>query len=95
MPAVDTAAVLDGAQLQVFVVNRLAEPAVVNVELAGAKLGGPASAEILTGPAKAANTFEQPRTVCPQRFDGFSPRRGGLRFELPPLSVVAATLTRE
>lgn len=95
VPAVDTAAVLDGAHLHLFAVNRLAEPARVRVDLAGAKLGEPVSAEILTGPAKAANTFEQPRTVCPQRFDEFLPLLGGMNFELPALSVVAATLTRE
>ena len=41
----------------------------------------------------ACNTFESPEAVQPTQFDRFSLSNGQLTITLPPVSVVALTLT--
>jgi alpha-N-arabinofuranosidase len=91
---VDASAIWNGSHLHVFLVNRSeVEAAPVRVELADRAIEAVESAECVTGPdAKAANSFEQPSVITARPFTDARAARGAARLELPPLSVVAATL---
>jgi len=91
---IDCSAILDGAKLQLFATNRsLEEVAEISVDLADRDITGLDSAELLTGPdAKAANSFDAPDVVCSRAFDDVVIRNGRAQIELPPLSLLAATL---
>jgi alpha-L-arabinofuranosidase len=91
---IDCSAILDGAKLQLFATNRsLEEVAEISVDLADRDITGLDSAELLTGPdAKAANSFDAPDVVCSRAFDDVVIRNGRAHIELPPLSLLAATL---
>ena len=94
---VDCSAILGDGVLHVFAINRsLTEAAPIEVRLCGARPGEMVSGELLTGPdAKAANSFEEPSVVEPVALDGVGITDGGVRLELPPLSVAAMTLKLE
>ncbi len=92
---IDTAAILDGKNLHVFLTNRsLSEAAPVEVKLLEGAMAAVAGAEIVTGPdAKAANSYDKPDVVAARPFAGFSIKAGAATALLPPLSVVAVTFT--
>ena len=95
---IDASATRDGRELHVFATNRsTSETAEVEVRLAGASVSRGLAGELLTGPhAKAANSFEEPNHVRAEPFDAIEIRPdGGVRFELPPLSLAALTLGLE
>jgi alpha-N-arabinofuranosidase len=94
-PFVDASAILDGDRLQVFLTNRSVDtPAPVCVRLADCAVDAVKSVEILTGPGpKAANSYETPGVVRAQPFDGITVTDGAARGVLPPLSLLAATLS--
>jgi alpha-N-arabinofuranosidase len=96
-PVVDSSAILNGKNLHVFATNRsLTESAWVEVHLTDGQLRKLESGELLTGPsADAANTFERPNLIQPQPFVDVTFVDGAGRFELPPLSLAALTLTCE
>jgi alpha-L-arabinofuranosidase len=92
---IDASAILDGDRLSVFLVNRHpSKQAPVVIEPSDCRITAVQESDILTGPGpKAANSFEQPRVVCVQPFDGFVLRGGRASAKLPPLSVTATTFT--
>ncbi len=94
VPVIDSSAILDGAALHIFASNRSqTEAAEIQVNLTDRQITGLLNAELLTGPdPKAANTYEQPDTVCSQPFDAVTIQDGLAIFSLPPLSVAAITL---
>ncbi len=96
VPNVDASAILGTDELHVFAVNRsVDEAATVVVEVPGHTLAGPAAAQLLTGPgAKTANSFAHQNVVAPVEFDEVQVDGGSARFELPPLSFAAVSLTR-
>ncbi|MBM3134669.1 MAG: alpha-N-arabinofuranosidase [Chloroflexi bacterium] len=89
---IDTSAILNGNDLNVFVTNRhIDESAPVQVRL-DRDIVALDSAEILTGPnAKAANSFEQPDVIQAQPFTAVKIVAGQAAMRLPPLSVTALT----
>ena len=91
---VDTSAILDGARLQVFAVNRSADvEAPLEVALVDRSIAALESAELLTGPGpKAANSFDDPKVVLSLPFDSVDVREGRAHTTLPRLSVLAMTL---
>ncbi len=91
---VDASAIWNGPLLHVFLVNRSpAETAPVRVVVADRAILAVESAGCVTGPeARAANSFEQPSVVAARSFSAAGVADGAARLELPPLSVVAATL---
>jgi alpha-N-arabinofuranosidase len=95
VPLIDSSAVLDGDRLSVFLVNRSpSKSAPIVVDIADRKATSVESAEILTGPdARSANSFEQPGLLRAASFDGCAMRSGRLAVKLPPLSLLAATIT--
>jgi alpha-N-arabinofuranosidase len=92
-PYVDASAILAGDQLHVFLTNRsLADPAPVVLTVADRPLVALESAEMLTGPGpKAYNSYDRPDVIKSCSFDAAQLTQGRGQFELPPLSVVAAT----
>ncbi|MDR3707436.1 MAG: alpha-L-arabinofuranosidase C-terminal domain-containing protein [Capsulimonadaceae bacterium] len=91
----DASAILDDQRLNVFVTNR--DP-VATMELivkpADLRVEAVESAEVLTGPdAKAANSYEKPDVIVAKAFDGALIKDGAVSCELPPLSLLAMTLT--
>ncbi len=90
---IDASAILGEGVLHAFLANRsTSESAAVSVECAGYEFQSVQSAEILTGPgANASNSFEQPNTVCNQALESIDLQDGIANFQLPPLSVAAAT----
>ena len=92
---VDASAILDRSRLQVFLTNRSADAAApVCIHISDRDVSGVDSAEILTGPdAKAANSYEQPDIVRAQPYGGITIKDGRAWCELPPLSLLAATLS--
>lgn len=91
----DASAILDGQRLHVFVTNRHPEQAMeLTVHPADLQLATLESAEILTGTdAKAANSYEQPDLVSARPFGAVLLKDGKAHCELPPLSLLAMTLT--
>jgi alpha-N-arabinofuranosidase len=92
---VDASAILDGGRLQVFLTNRSVDMAApVCVQMADRTVLAVESAEILTGPGpKAANSYEKPDVVQALPWAGITVKDGQAWCELPPLSLMAATLT--
>ncbi len=96
---IDASAILDGDRLHVFVTNRsTGVPTKVKMNLVDGEILDLERAEILTGPdAKAANTFEQPEVVKSHPLAEADVEMkisdGGIELELPPLSLVAMTLS--
>ena len=92
VPVLSASASVDGDGRQVFVtlVNiHLEEALSVDVELAGAKVGGEVQGRVLTAPdVRAHNTFEAPKRVGPKN-RRFAAVGTGWRLRLPPASVVA------
>ena len=91
----DASAILDGRRLQVFVTNRSPDQSMeLTVNLADLGIASVESAELLTGPdPKAANSYENPEVIRAQTFGGIAIKDGRTRCELPPLSLLAATLS--
>ncbi len=94
-PFVDASAILDGNRLHVFLTNRsLDASAPVCVHVADRMVRAVESAELLTGPGpKAENSYENPDVVRAQAYAGMTVKDGRARCDLPPLSLLAATLT--
>ena len=90
---VDTSAILNGNQLQIFITNRnLDETARLQIHLADRDIAALDSAESLTGPdPKAFNSFEQPDAIQPSPFSECRIVNGRAELELPPISVSAMT----
>ena len=90
----DASAILDGDRLHLFACNRSLDQAMARaVAAAGAAVAGVIDADLLSGPdPKAANTFENPTRVTSQPFDDITLGTPGARLQLPPMSVLAATL---
>ncbi|HEX2949733.1 MAG TPA: alpha-L-arabinofuranosidase C-terminal domain-containing protein [Armatimonadota bacterium] len=93
-PFIDASAILDGNRLQIFLTNRSVDTAMpVQIHLADHNIHAVESAEILTGPdAKAANSFDQPSVISAQPYGELTINDGQLSGEMPPLSLLAATL---
>lgn len=93
-PYADASAILDGRFLKVFATNRSPDQAMeLVVHPADLSVNGVESAEVLTGPdAKSANSYETPGVVQSRPYGGIVVKEGLARCELPPLSVLAATL---
>ncbi|MBU4365656.1 MAG: alpha-N-arabinofuranosidase, partial [Verrucomicrobia bacterium] len=91
----DASAIMDGQRLQVFVTNRSPDKAMeFTVNPADLNITKVESVEIMTGPnAKVANSYEKPDVVRAQPYDGITVKDGRARCELPPLSLLAATLS--
>jgi alpha-N-arabinofuranosidase len=92
---IDTSAVLGDKLLHIFLVNRdLEESARVEVHFPGGEFNTLNSAEILSGTnPNVRNTYEQPEQVTSQPFSAVSIKDGLAMFEMPPLSIVAASFT--
>ena len=92
---IDTSAVLGDKLLHIFLVNRgLEESARVQVHFPGGEFNTLDSAEILSGTnPNDRNTYEQPEQVISQPFSAVSIKDGLAMFEMPPLSIVAASFT--
>ena len=90
---IDASAILDGAELHVFAVNRdLDQPMAIQIDVADVPIRGVVSGELLTGPsAHAFNDFENPDRVRTNPFDTVTIADGSAVFELPPLSAGAVT----
>jgi len=90
---IDSSAILDGDQLQLFVVNRNPnESAPVRVQIADRSISSLVAAELLTGPdPKAANSYEQPNVIKPLSWSEAKVTDGEAIFGIPPLSVLAST----
>jgi alpha-L-arabinofuranosidase len=70
------------------------ETAQVEIHLGGEQISGLKAAEILTGSSAAAmNSFEKPKQVISQKFDAVRIQNGVVQADLPPLSLVALTLS--
>jgi len=91
---VDASAILNGDELNVFIVNRdLEKPAEVTVHLGDRDVVGLVDAEILTGKdPKMANTYDCPGLVQSQAFTDLGVQGGKGVLKLPPMSVYAGTL---
>ena len=88
----DHAAIIDGDLLQIFAVNRhVDEPMLLTVDLADRQIAAAVDSELLHADLKAENTFESPDVVVAKAFDGWR-TDGAATVELPPHSLVAATL---
>ncbi len=90
---VDASAIIDEDCLHVFTINRSSdETADIQVDLADRPIDSLISAEVLSGPdAKAANSFEKPDVIKSRSFADVKTISGQASYELPPLSIVAAT----
>jgi alpha-N-arabinofuranosidase len=93
--AIDCSAIHDSGSLKVFAVHRALEGrGELVVELADRGIAGVESAELLTAAdPKASNSFETPDRVRSQPFDEIRVQGGRVHIELPPLSLLAMTLT--
>ena len=94
---VDASGIWHGRSLHLLLTNRhQTDTATIHIDLADGVIAGLDSAELLTGPdAQAANSYEEPNLIQAQTFDDVQIRNGRAAFELPPLSVFAATLRIE
>jgi alpha-N-arabinofuranosidase len=95
VPCIDASAILAPDRLHLFAVNRsLDSTAPIQVELSGRAITGVADAELLSGPAaKARNTFAAPHVVVASAFTGLRTSAASAAAELPPLSLLAASLS--
>ena len=93
-PFVAASAVLGEGQIHVLLTNRSQDrSAPVSIRL-NHLVPGTIAGEILTGTDnKAANTWESPNAVVPTVFDGAKTDGDTLSAELPPMSLVALTIT--
>lgn len=91
----DTSAIRDGDRVHVFMTNRsTSESAPVRIELAGVAKLRLESGEIITGKGpKEVNTLDEPDKICAATFDAVKLDGGLAVTELPPLSLVALTLS--
>jgi alpha-L-arabinofuranosidase len=91
---VDCSAILDGARLHVFAINRSQDqPAPLEIEVSDREVSRLVDADLLTGPdAKTCNSFEDPHAIRPEEFKDITERNGRAHTTLPPLSLLAATL---
>jgi alpha-N-arabinofuranosidase len=94
---IDTSAILNKKQLNVFVTNRHPDDsATVHIKLADQKIATLDAAEIITGPhAKATNSYQQPDVIQAQPFNKVQISEGQAAVVLPPLSVAAMTFSLE
>jgi alpha-N-arabinofuranosidase len=93
---IDTSAIQGDGVLHVFLVNRdLRETASVQINYPGGQLTSVDSAEIITGPhPKVQNTFDEPDLITSQPFQQAAINDDGIaQLEIPPLSVVAVSLS--
>jgi len=91
--AVDASAILDGARLHVFLVNRTDREEMVAIAPADLTVAGLEDAEVLSASdPKTCNTFEQPDAIRPAAYDDVRITSGVAAMKLPALSFVAATL---
>jgi len=92
---IDTSAILGDGVLHVFLVNRrLTASATVEIHHPDGQLTGLASAEIVTSThPEDCNTFEQPHRIVGRPFAAISIKENIAHVKLPPLSVVAVSLT--
>jgi alpha-L-arabinofuranosidase len=90
---IDTSAILDRDRLHVFLTNRsLTDAAPVRIQLADRPLTALDSGEVMCGDdPKAVNTYEDQTVIAYGPLGGVTVRDGVAEFELPPLSVAAAT----
>lgn len=95
VPFLDASAILGGDRLHLFVINRsLDSTAPIQIDLSGPTITGVADAELLSGPdAKAKNTFAAPNVVVASPFAGLRTSAASAEAEIPPLSLLAATLS--
>jgi alpha-N-arabinofuranosidase len=94
IPAVSVSAArsANGALVLALVNTDPNKPARVTAKVSGAA-AKKMSARVLTAPAmNTHNTFDQPNTVQPAAFNGGRKKGDAWEFELPPKSVVVATL---
>jgi alpha-N-arabinofuranosidase len=94
-PVVDAAAIRNGGELSVFLVNRsTSRSAPVVIDPADFRIRAAQDADVLVGAGPhAANSWEAPDAVAARAFEGWSLRAGRASTKLPPLSVVASTFT--
>lgn len=90
---VDSSAILNGDELNVFLVNRdLEAPMEVEVRVADRRIESLVDAEFVTGgDPKATNTFESPSQVTSCDHDDLCVKDGVARIYLPPMSIYAGT----
>ncbi len=90
---VDSAAIVDGDRLHVFLTNRdLTDDAMVTIDVADHPITALVDGEIVDGDdPKAANDFDRPDVVVARPFTEVSLRSGAAEMTLPPLSVTALT----
>ena len=90
----DRAVTLDDGKLNLFLTNRSCNDA-LNLKLStDFGIESVASAEILHHEdPKAANSFDEPNVVVAEAFTDIEVGENGVSLTLPPLSLVAATLT--
>ena len=95
VPFIDSSAILGDDRLHLFVVNRsLDSAAPIQIELSGRAITGVADADLLSGPgAKARNTFAAPDVVVPRPCNALQTSGSSAEAQLPPLSLLAATIT--
>jgi alpha-N-arabinofuranosidase len=92
---IDTSAILGENVLHVFLVNRnLKESSIVDVHFFGGEITAIDSAEIITGThTDSRNTFDHPNLITSQPFELITFENNDAQLEIPPLSVVAVSLT--
>jgi alpha-L-arabinofuranosidase len=92
---IDTSAILGEKALHVFLTNRnLKESALVEIHFPGGKLKELQSAEIVTGTdPNDRNTYEQPNLITNQPFQNVTIEDGIAKFDIQPLSFVAASFS--
>ena len=88
----DAAAILAGAKLHLFAINRsVDQPMELVLDFAGVDVGRVLDAEILCADLKAENTFEAPGAVSTAPFDGWRERSSGPTAVLPAHALIATT----
>ncbi|MBN2440356.1 MAG: alpha-N-arabinofuranosidase [Spirochaetales bacterium] len=92
---IDSSAVLGDGCLHIFACNRhLTEEAEVIISIADGELVSLENGELLCGPGpEAANSFEQPDLLKSIPFTEVQFPGGNARFKIPPLGIVALTLS--
>ena len=90
----DRAVTLDDGKLNLFLTNRSCNDSLKLKLATDFRIGSVSSAEILHHEdAKAANSFDEPNVVVAEAFTDIDVDKSGVAMTLPPLSLVAATLT--
>jgi alpha-L-arabinofuranosidase len=97
VPVIDSSAILNGAELSVFLTNRsMNESASVVIDVADRTIAGLARGEILSGPGpKAENSYDAPEVVRSRTLEDVMVKKGRAEIELAPLSFAAATFRLE